>query len=207
MKSFLKAILPSSVQIQLQEQRNLREWKKKGYLDSAPQFVKQNVFLKHGIHGAPWIETGTYLGTTTTFLLENYGKVYSIEPSEELYNRAEEIFHNKNVEMFNGVSETILPTLLPKLRGSINFWLDGHYSAGITYQGSKDCPVSEELEAIANNLSNFEKIAILIDDVKCFLPKNTFYSDYPSLDFLVDWARHNGFVWSIEHDIFVMHNF
>ena len=114
---------------------------------------------------------------------------------------------NQNVELFNGVSEDIMPSLLLRLKGDINFWLDGHYSAGVTFKGNKDCPVEEELIAIKNNLLNFTKVSILIDDVRCFLPTNTTYSDYPSIDFLVDWARVNDFNWRVEQDVFVMRNF
>ena len=113
-------------------------------------------------------------------------------------------FKGKNVSLFNDVSENIFPSLLPKLSGNINFWLDGHYSAGVTFKGEKDCPVEDELIAIEQNLNNFNKISILIDDVRCFLPNNSSYSDYPSIDYLVDWARRMNFHWRIEHDIFIM---
>ena len=61
-----------------------------------------------------------------------------------------------------------------------------------------------ELSAIENNFSNFDKLSILIDDVRCFLPSNVDYSDYPSIDYLVDWARRMNVCWRIEHDIFIM---
>ena len=94
--------------------------------------------------------------------------------------------------------------LLPTLSGSINFWLDGHYSAGATFKGLKDCPVEEELMAIESNIANFNDLSILIDDVRCFLPSNVTHSDYPTTDYLVDWARRMNLFWRIEHDIFIM---
>lgn len=45
---------------------------------------------------------------------------------------------------------------------------------------------------------------ILIDDVRCCLPQNLDYPDYPSIDFLVDWARRMRLQWRIGHDIFIM---
>jgi hypothetical protein len=182
-------------------------WKERGCLENAPQFIKENIFLKYGITGAKWIETGTYLGTTTSFLEKNFDEVFSIEPSTKLFNRATRIFKKRRIKLFNDFSETIFPILLPQLSGNINFWLDGHYSAGITEKGIKECPVEDELSAIAENLSRFKRVTILIDDVRCFLQNDPAYSDYPSLDYLVDWARKNQFKWCIEQDIFIMRNF
>ena len=163
--------------------------------------------MKYGVPQAQWVETGTFLGENTDFLSNSYSFVYSVEPEKELYKNAMKKFLNQNVELFNGVSEDVMPSLLLRLKGDINFWLDGHYSAGVTFKGNKDCPVEEELIAIKNNLLNFTKVSILIDDVRCFLPTNTNYSDYPSIDFLVDWARVNNFNWRVEQDVFVMRNF
>ena len=182
----------------------LREWKKRGYLEYAPQFVKEKVFIKYGIPNVQWVETGTYLGVTSDFLAKNFSNVYSIEPEKGLYENAVKKFFGRNINFFNDVSETVLPKLLPTLNGDCNFWLDGHYSAGITFKGNKDCPVEDELNAIQDNLGNFKKLTILIDDVRCFLQIDPQYSNYPSINFLVDWARKNDFKWRIEQDIFIM---
>jgi hypothetical protein len=207
MKSVIKKLLPKKLRKFLVELSQLRQWRARGYLENAPQLVKQNLFVKYGVPQAQWVETGTYLGETTDFLSKNYSFVYSIEPEKNLFKNAMKKFLNKNIELFNDVSEDVMPSLLPGLSGDINFWLDGHYSAGFTFQGNKDCPVEEELIAIKNNLLNFSKVAILIDDVRCFLPTNTSHSDYPSIDFLVDWARANNFNWRVEQDVFIMKNF
>ena len=207
MKSIIKKLLPKKLRKFLVELLQIQRWRARGYLENAPQLVKQNLFVKYGVPQAQWVETGTHLGETTDFLSKNYSFVYSIEPGKELYKNAMKKFLNQNVELFNGVSEDIMPSLLLRLKGDINFWLDGHYSAGVTFKGNKDCPVEEELIAIKNNLLNFTKVSILIDDVRCFLPTNTTHSDYPSIDFLVDWARVNDFNWRVEQDVFVMRNF
>ena len=188
----------------IQTQRGISNWKKRGYLESSPQLVKQSVFLKYGLDDAVWVETGTFLGTTTKYLSEFFPHVYSIEPEPKLYSSACKRFEGKNVTLFNDVSENVFPSLLPTLSGNINFWLDGHYSAGITFKGEKDCPVEDELSAIELNFSNFDKLTILIDDVRCFLPVNDTYAEYPSVDYLVDWARRMNLQRRIEHDIFIM---
>ena len=207
MKSIIKKLLPKKLRKILVELLQMQQWRARGYLENAPQLVKQNLFVKYGVPQAQWVETGTFLGETTDFLSNSYSFVYSVEPEKELYKNAMKKFLNQNVELFNGVSEDVMPSLLLRLKGDINFWLDGHYSAGVTFKGNKNCPVEEELIAIKNNLLNFTKVSILIDDVRLFLPTNTTYSDYPSIDFLVDWARVNNFNWRVEHDVFVMRNF
>jgi len=204
MKQLLKKIMPEKFVEFIQTQRGISNWKKRGYLESSPQLVKQSVFLKYGLDDAVWVETGTFLGTTTKYLSEFFPHVYSIEPEPKLYSSACKRFEGKNVTLFNDVSENVFPSLLPTLSGNINFWLDGHYSAGITFKGEKDCPVEDELSAIELNFSNFDKLTILIDDVRCFLPVNDTYAEYPSVDYLVDWARRMNLQWRIEHDIFIM---
>ena len=204
MKSFIKAILPKQLIKKFETYRMIKRWGKKNFLEHSPQMIKEFVFEKYGIDNAPWVETGTFHGKTTNFLKERYPHVYTIEPEIKLYKDALKRFIGKNVTLYNDVSENVFPNLLKKLSGDVNFWLDGHYSEGITFKGDKDCPVEDELNIIEANLNNFNKITILIDDVRCFLPENSEYLDYPSIDYLVDWARRFNMSWRIEHDIFIM---
>ena len=206
-KNLLVLILPTPIFDVLIKYIQMLDWRKRNYLAQAPQFVKQEVFLKYGIANAQWVETGTYKGITTTFLANHFSQVHSIEPAQDLYEKAVKLFKGKNVSLYNDVSESVLPYLLPKLNGEINFWLDGHSSDGITFKGKKDCPVEDELSAIKRNLSNFTRMTILIDDVRIFASDSHNYSGYPSIDYLVDWARENRFSWQIEHDIFIMVNY
>ena len=204
LKRLLKTHLPDRVVEAYMHRRAIRDWRKRDFLENAPQFVKEKVFLKYGISDTPWVETGTFTGTTTRFLSSRFPFVYSIEPETGLYGLAVAKFkqgRRDNVELFNGVSEDVLPELLPSLEGDINFWLDGHYSHGETYKGATDCPVEMELESIRQQLPRFSRVAILIDDVRCFLAG---LEDFPSIDYLVDWARGHQFSWCIEHDIFIM---
>ena len=203
-KSLINSIMPEAAAKWIINKKNMIDWAARGYSEHSPQFIKELVFLRYGIPGAPWIETGTYQGVTTNYLAKRFPHVTSVEPSEKLYERAREKFKGRNIEIINDVSENAFPKILPKLSGDINFWLDGHFSAGITFKGKSDCPVEQELESIKDNLANFDKVLILIDDVRCFLPEREDYPDYPSLDYLVQWAGENGFSWNIEHDIFIM---
>ena len=204
LRSTLKKFLPDPVIEYIQIFRSMREWRNRNFLENSPQLIKQKVFEKYGIRDAIWVESGTYMGVTTDFLSKKYPHVYSIEPGADLFNNAARRFKGRNVTLYNDVSEHVMPDLLPTLSGNINFWLDGHYSMGITFQGNKDCPVEDELESIKNNSDKFNNVTILIDDIRCFLGSNKGYSDYPSIDYLVDWARKYNYRWCIEHDIFIM---
>ena len=206
-KKLSKKLIPKSLVDYYFENRQIRSWKGRGYTENSPQFIKQRIFLKYGIPNAEWVESGTYLGTTTKFLSLHFPKVHSIEPDKELFELNVKKFKDSNVELYNGISEDVLPILIQNIKDSCNFWLDGHYSGGITFKGPKDCPVVEELGIIKKELSRLVEVVILIDDVRCFLPGSQVMEEYPPLDFLVDWARNNNLSWRIEHDIFIMKKF
>jgi hypothetical protein len=46
-------------------------------------------------------------------------------------------------------------------------------------------PMSErdELAVIGRNITKFSKIVVMVDDIRCFDPKNPEYSTYPPVDF------------------------
>lgn len=181
-----------------------REWRRRQYGPPSTLAAKRAVLARNSIPGGCWVETGTFLGETTRFLARRSPRVYSLEPARALYERASRRFAGQaHVEIINGPSEEVFPRLLPTLRGPVNFWLDGHYSAGVTYQGANDTPVIEELAVIRANLATLSPVCVLVDDVRCFDPSQPEYAGYPPLDVLVDWAREAGLKWHIEHDIFV----
>lgn len=183
-------------------------WKARGYAAPSPPHIKRTVLLRLGLPEAVWVETGTYVGDTTAFLAEQAKQVYSIEPGPDLYEQARRRFaRTKNVEVIFGTSEQVLPELLERLSGDVSFWLDGHYSAGLTFQGEKDTPIKEELAAIAKALPRLGKVVILVDDVRCFDPADPVFAGYPTRDWLVQWACSQGLRWHIEHDIFAMRNY
>ncbi len=177
-------------------------WPRRDFDAPSPHFVKQSRILKNSFPEGTWVESGTYFGDTTRFLGKKGVTVYSIEPQIDLYKKAKNQFQKfKNIIILQGLSEEVFPELLPRLKGDINFWLDGHYSAGITFKGPIDTPILKELDAIENNLRNFRNVCIMIDDIRVFNPEID--PAYPSIDVLVDWARLNSFTWKIEHDIFI----
>jgi len=150
------------------------------------------------------VETGTYLGETIDFLARPSAMVYSLEPSDELYAICQKRFLNRqNVRLLHGTSEVIFPDLVRQLRGDVRFWLDGHASGGVTFQGKLATPVLEEHRAIEQAMSPCLLTVVLIDDLRCFEPQNPEFADYPSRDELGAWAVRHSFVWNIEHDIVI----
>jgi hypothetical protein len=165
---------------------------------------KQKILLRNGLRNATWVESGTFMGDTTSVLSKVAKMVYSIEPEPTLFSNAEQRFRNtSNVKVIKGLSEDVFPKLLPKISGDICFWLDGHYSAGITFRGPQDTPIIDELTAIGQNIPRIGKIVVMVDDVRCFDPSNPEFSAYPAVDVLVDWATQHNLIWNIEHDIFI----
>ena len=179
-------------------------WRKRGWSNPAPAAVKRNVLLRYCISGADWIETGTYLGETACFLATktHARKVYSLEPSFELFN-----FNRKkwkkigNLEVINASSEDGLEKIILQTSGALNFWLDGHNSGDITYLGERISPIEFELSLIAKHCNPDRSLSIFIDDVRLFNGED----GYLTIDQLVNWADQRSFKWTIEHDIFVMH--
>ena len=203
-KIFVRNSFPFRLLTLLREYKN---WAKSNFQAPSPHYIKQACLIRNSFPNATWIETGTYLGQTTQVLSKNGLKIYSIEPEPILFANAYNYFKKfNNVEILNGTSEQIFPNLLPKINGDVNFWLDGHYSAGITFKGIQDTPILEELKQITDNLNHFKKVCVLIDDIRCFNPQITEYSTYPSVNILVAWANDNNLHWHIEHDIFVAKN-
>jgi hypothetical protein len=183
--------------------REIVEWRERGYAPPSPSFIKRRCLLRHSVPGATWIETGTYLGDTTALLARQGAMVYSIEPEPRLYESASRRFAStSNIRILHGTSESVMPTLLPQITGDVNFWLDGHYSAGVTFKGSQDTPVRDELASISQHLHRLGRVVVMVDDVRCFNPHIPEFASYPPVDFLVEWARTNHLAWQIEHDIF-----
>lgn len=204
MRQAIKQLLPAPVWHSIRRRIGLRNWEQRQFAAPSPGFVKELVLLRNSASDNIWVETGTYRGDTTHFLSRHAKRVYSIEPEPDLFKTARARFAaNRQVEIINGLSEAVLGSLLPKLTGDVSFWLDAHFSSGPTHRGPQDTPIAEELRQIEEHLNRWDRVSILIDDVRHFDPRLPDLAAYPPLDYLVDWARKNKLEWHIEHDIFV----
>ncbi len=176
-------------------------WRRSNFSSPSPQHVKMRVLKSHSLPDATWIETGTYLGDTTSKLSKIAKRVISIEPQAELSLFASRrLKRKKNVEVINATSEGCIIKVLEGVSGPTCFWLDGHYSGDVTFQGSEISPILKELDAISNFLISNPAV-IFVDDFRLFV--NSDATGYPEHFALLKWARENGLTWTVEHDIFI----
>ena len=110
------------------------------------------------------VETGTYLGEgIDAALAAGFLQVRSVELSDTLYNRALAKFAgHPGVKLFLGTSETQLAAMIADIRTPITFWLDAHFSGGVTVKGPENSPIMKELAVIAAH--PIKTHTILIDD-------------------------------------------
>lgn len=165
-------------------------WLAAGCKGIAPPPIKRKVLTaylqRYGLK--QFIETGTHLGDTLSYIAQNKTvEAISIELDEAYYRVAVERFKNyRNITVLQGDSGVVLPRLVRELTQPALFWLDGHYSGGSTAQGEMDTPVSAELESIL--ASPIRGHVVLVDDARCFDGTH----DYPHLDQLMATVRQDG---------------
>lgn len=165
------------------------QWLKLGCTGAAPHPIKMKVvgsYLKtFAIDN--FIETGTYYGDTLGYIAKSGIQCTSIELSKDLYEAACARFKKcKNIKLLQGDSGQKLPEVLNEISKPVLFWLDGHYSSGITASAKIHTPISSELEAILKH--PVKQHVILIDDARCFDGTN----NYPYLDDLLRVIREDG---------------
>lgn len=157
--------------------RKLARWEKAGKPSPPPHIVKQMTIssFRDQFHVKVLVETGTFLGDMIEAQRTYFDKIYSIELGEALWKKAVKRFEKySHISILQGDSGKVLNTLVPEIHESAIFWLDGHYSAGETAKGEKECPIYEELDAI---FRSDVKHILLIDDARCF----TGQGDYPTI--------------------------
>lgn len=197
------------VLLRLREAAVLLRWADAGFAPPAPTRVKRAVLRRHGVVGAPWVETGTYLGDMAAHLAATGARIITLEPMPELFLAAQaRLAHLPRVQVRNETSQAGFLRAARDSGPEINFWLDGHYSGEGTHRGGSDTPILEELMAIALLVQDGIRVAVFIDDVRLFVEEwaDEPASDrpgYPSLDDLVTWATDAQLRWTVEHDIFV----
>jgi hypothetical protein len=177
----------------LNHQEQLSEWEKNGKPSPPPHIVKQMAIEEYQkkFNAKILVETGTYLGDMVEAQRNRFEKIYSVELSKKLFQRAAKKFKlYPHINILNGDSGIVLNKIVPGIEVPALFWLDGHYSEGITAKGVKECPVEEELQAIVK--SDLPHI-ILIDDARLFNGTH----DYPTLDEIKQLYNKSGRNYSI----------
>jgi hypothetical protein len=158
--------------------REGRKWRRRGWFVPLPGLLKRAIIKTEARQfGAKvLVETGTYLGDTLWFFRNEFAQMYSIEVQPDLARLARERFANRpGIKIVEGDSAECLQRIVPEITEPCVYWLDGHYSAGLTGRGSSDCPIWGEFKAIVS--AGKAPALILIDDARCFGVDK----DYPSL--------------------------
>ena len=197
-KKILRPLIPQWVLYvfrKRREKKQIYEWNKNGCPVPPPHIVKQMTITeykdKYGYEVL--VETGTYMGDMVEAQKKRFQKIFSIELGVDLFNNATRRFKNdKNVTIVQGDSGKVLSKILLEINKPAIFWLDGHYSAGITAKGEKECPIFEELDAIFNS-KKFNHI-LLIDDARCFIGEG----DYPTIPQLTEYIKRKNEKYQVE---------
>jgi len=174
--------------------------REKGFVLPLPPFVKRSVLRRFAIDHKcrTLVETGTQYGDTPWSFRNDMEEIFTIELSPVLASIARARFRKfPHIQIVEGDSGAKLVEILPRLRSKTLFWLDGHYSAGITAQGALDCPIFAELEGLFTGCK--VPFIVLIDDARCFGRDK----DYPTLETLSDFVQRSlpGAKFGVEHDI------
>jgi hypothetical protein len=153
------------------------------------------------------VETGTFQGHSARLLAGIFPTVHTIELSTELAAAAHESLGELgNVTVHQGSSVGLLGSLVSEAVGPQFYWLDGHWSGGVTAGVENECPVLEEIRIIDRGDYAADSV-ILVDDARLFLlppppPHNR--AHWPSLTELLDTLRekHNRYV-TVVQDVVV----
>lgn len=168
-----------------------RQWIADGRPIPPPDFVKQNTVVEFAdrFKIPVFIETGTYLGHMLNAVKEAFPEIYSIELGKELFERVQKEFAQvKHITILHGDSGEILGQILDRIQKPCLFWLDGHFSEGITARGAADTPIKSELTQILKH-PMARRHVILIDDARLFIGE----CDYPTIQYLKELVAPVGF--------------
>ena len=174
----------------------LGRWERK-QCETFPHLLKQRTVLDYAKSSGAriFIETGTYFGLMLQACLGDFDRLVSMEVEPHFYTRAKKVFRREvRVTLLHGDSAKLLPELLRTINDPCLFWLDAHYSGGLTGRGELETPIRRELEAI---LSHSQKHTILIDDAHCFDGTN----DYPAVAWIEEISLERGYSMSLADNI------
>jgi hypothetical protein len=135
------------------KKNTLKQWHQRGRPIPPPHIYKLSVIKQYAslFQSPVFIETGTFLGETTEACKHLFKKLITIELDQKLYENACNKFSNeKNISIYQGDSGQVLESVMVNISQPCLFWLDGHYSEGITAKGELNTPIINELKIIFN---------------------------------------------------------
>jgi hypothetical protein len=133
------------------------------------------------------VETGTYTGMTTHSMSTLFERLLTLEASKDLFVLAKRRFarkahitciHEKSLAKVHNNILNEMSVLYPEdpSKARLLFWLDAHYSGGITSMEGGLCPLLQEVLYITEV---HPTSALIIDDLRLILSKE---AGYPSID-------------------------
>jgi hypothetical protein len=165
------------------QKNQYRDWLKKGRPAPAPSLATQIVVRDYAAKFSivTLVETGTFYGDMVNAQKNIFRNIFSMELDENLAKKAQKRFAgDKHIKILQGNSRDLLQEVIKQVSGPCLFWLDAHFSGGITARGDVETPIIQELTCILDNRT--EEDVILIDDARCFVGQN----DYPTIKELRD---------------------
>jgi len=144
--------------------------------------------------GADLHRNGTYYGFMLQSCLDSFDRLISMELEPQLQASVENFRDYPRVTIFTGDSAELLPKLLGTVRSPCLFWLDAHFSNGLTGKGALETPIRQELEAV---MKHGFRHTVLIDDANCFDGTR----GYPALEWIEELAQQSGYSAAVSEDI------
>ena len=126
----------------------MRQWRRT-QKPPAPLEVKAQIIREYASrHGLRiFIETGTFFGDMLAALRDDFDQLITIELDAGLAARATGRFaSDSKITIIQGDSARALPAVLATLDQPALFWLDGHFSGGVTAKGDAETPIIAELQ-------------------------------------------------------------
>jgi hypothetical protein len=190
--------------LQIWWRREVQCWQKKGKPVPPPHLVKQRTVKEYARKFSirTLVETGTYHGDMINATKNIFSKIFSVELDRTLYEQAKKKFAKfAHISIIQGNSSEVLPYILVEITQPCLFWLDAHYSGGVTAKSDIETPIMRELQLIFAHALGEQ--VILIDDARLFVGQN----DYPTLEELRNFVfeRRPGYVVEVENDIVRVH--
>jgi hypothetical protein len=204
LKGALKKTIPYEVLKYRRDLEARREWEENGRPSPPPHIVKELVIKDYArtFGTSVFVETGTYLGDMVYAVRKSFSRILSFELDQKLSEQARKRFAaDSHIEIIHGDSGKLLKDYLKTIDQPCLFWLDGHYSGGITAKGALVTPIKNELHCILSH--PIEGHVVLIDDARCF----TGDDDYPTLEELRIFVseRKPGWRFIVESDVIRLH--
>lgn len=182
----------------------IRSWELSGHPVPPPNSFKQRIVREYGAKFSTqiFVETGTCRGSMIEATKRSFKKIYSIELDNALFESAVKRFEQySHISLHIGDSGEVLPRILDQIDKPALFWLDAHYSGGITAKGKLETPIVQEINSILGH--KIPNHVILIDDARLFIGEQ----DYPTIAQMKELVseKRPDFVFEIRDDIMRIH--